>query len=66
MVIGLALGNSFDTLIGPLIFSSVKLEFITLIITLMGSLIGNYMVRSIEAFIGFPLYFYFFTCRRLV
>ena len=58
VVLGLALGNSFDASIGSLLFYSVDLAFGTLVGTSMGPLLGNYLGRSLEAFLGFPLYFY--------
>ena len=60
MVLGLALGNSFDTSIGYLLFYSVDLTLSTLIGMQVGPLLINYMGRSLETFIGLPLYFYLF------
>ena len=59
VVLGLALGNSFDTLIGFLLCNSFGLELGTLIGTIMRPLLINYMVRSLEVFLGLPLYIFF-------
>ena len=59
VVLGLALGNYFDTSIGSLIFYSVYLELGTLIGNMMEPLLGSYMGRYLELFILIPLYFYF-------
>ena len=59
VILGLALGNYFDTSIGSLICYSVDLELVTLIGTLMGSLFGNYLGMSLESFIELPFYFCF-------
>ena len=58
MVLGLELGNYFETSIGSLLCYLVELALGTLIGTLMGNLPGNYLGSSLEAFLVFPLYFY--------
>ena len=60
MVLGFALGNSFDNSIGSFIFYSVDLALGTLIGTMMVPLLGNYMGRSLEVFLGLTLWFYLF------
>ena len=55
VVLVLALGNSFDTSIRSLLYYSVNLPLGTLIETMMVPLLGNYILRYLEAFIGLPL-----------
>ena len=60
VVLGLALGNSFDASIGPLLCYLDDLSLGTLIGMLMGPLLSNYMGRYLEAFLVFSLYIYLF------
>ena len=55
VVLGLALGNSFDNSIGSFIFYSVDLALGTQIDTIMVPLLGNYLGRSLEVFLGLTL-----------
>ena len=55
VVLGLALGNSFDTSSWSFICYSVDLALGTMIGSLMGPLPVNYLGRSLEALLGFPL-----------
>ena len=59
VVLGLVFGNYFKTSIGYFLFYSVDLALVTLIGTIVKPLLGNYMGRSLEAFIGLTLYIYF-------
>ena len=58
VLLGLELGNYFDTSIGYLLCYSVDLALGTLIGTLMRPLLRNYLGRSLEVFLGLHLYFY--------
>ena len=55
VVLGLELGNYFDTSIGSLICYSADLEIVTLIGRLMGPLPENYLGRSLEEILGLTL-----------
>ena len=60
VVLGLALGNSFDASIRLFLCYLDDLSYGTLIGMLMGPLLSNYMGRYLEAFLVFPLYIYLF------
>ena len=59
VVLGLALGNSFDTSVVSLLWYLVDLALFTLIDRLVVPLLGNYMIRYLETFLVLTFYFYF-------
>ena len=59
VVLVLVLGNYFENSIVFLLCYSVELALVTLIVTLMGPLPGNYLGRSLEAFLVLIFYLHF-------